>query len=131
MADHGSITHAAEALHSSQPAASQQLAALERETHTQLLHGEGRGVRLTIAAASTSIPDRFTVSPNGGRRDRPDNKFGIIACPNSSRCGSINSTAQPRKVGTVIALLISSSSSRCRHECEPSRVRDHLTSAEE
>ncbi|ULN49604.1 LysR family transcriptional regulator [Mycolicibacterium goodii] len=49
VADHGSITRAAEALHSSQPAVSQQLAALERETRTQLLHREGRGVRLTPA----------------------------------------------------------------------------------
>ena len=49
VADHGSITRAAEALHSSQPAVSQQLAALERETRTQLFHREGRGVRLTPA----------------------------------------------------------------------------------
>lgn len=49
VADHGSITRAAEALHSSQPAVSQQLAALERETHTQLFLREGRGVRLTPA----------------------------------------------------------------------------------
>ncbi|CAN3127683.1 LysR family transcriptional regulator [Mycobacterium sp. smrl_JER01] len=49
VADHGSITRAAEALHSSQPAVSQQLAALERETRAQLFQREGRGVRLTSA----------------------------------------------------------------------------------
>lgn len=49
VAEHGSITRAAEALHSSQPAVSQQLAALERETRTQLFLREGRGVRLTPA----------------------------------------------------------------------------------
>lgn len=49
MADSGSITQAAALLHSSQPAVSHQLAALEREAGTPLLRREARGVRLTPA----------------------------------------------------------------------------------
>lgn len=49
VADFGSITQAAAALHSSQPAVSHQLAALEREAGAKLLRREPRGVRLTPA----------------------------------------------------------------------------------
>ncbi|WP_194163822.1 LysR family transcriptional regulator [Mycolicibacterium sp. P1-5] len=49
VADTGSITQAARLMHSSQPAVSHQLAALEREARTVLLHREPRGVRLTPA----------------------------------------------------------------------------------
>lgn len=49
VADCGSITHAAAQLHSSQPALSHQLAALEREAGTPLLLRQARGVRLTPA----------------------------------------------------------------------------------
>jgi DNA-binding transcriptional LysR family regulator len=49
VTDTGSITEAARLLHSSQPAVSQQIAALERETRTPLLRREPRGVSLTPA----------------------------------------------------------------------------------
>ena len=49
VADTGSITAAASLLHSSQPAISHQLAALEREAGTVLLRREPRGVKLTPA----------------------------------------------------------------------------------
>jgi DNA-binding transcriptional LysR family regulator len=49
VADSGSITQAARLLHSSQPAVSHQLAALERETRTILVRREPRGVTLTPA----------------------------------------------------------------------------------
>src|SRR3954453_18849174 len=49
VADSGSVTHAARLLHSSQPAVSHQLAALEREVGTVLLRREPRGVKLTPA----------------------------------------------------------------------------------
>jgi DNA-binding transcriptional LysR family regulator len=49
VAEVGSITRAARLLHSSQPAVSHQLAALERETRTELLRREPRGVVLTAA----------------------------------------------------------------------------------
>jgi len=47
---HGSVRAAAEALHVTTSAVSQQLAKLERETGQQLLERKGRGVRLTDAA---------------------------------------------------------------------------------
>lgn len=56
VADSGSVTHAARLLHSSQPAVSHQLAALEREVGTVLLHREPRGVKLT-AAGRAAVAD--------------------------------------------------------------------------
>lgn len=56
VADTGSITRAAQVLHSSQPAVSHQLAVLERETRTPLLRREPRGVRLT-AAGRAAVAD--------------------------------------------------------------------------
>jgi DNA-binding transcriptional LysR family regulator len=47
---HGSVRAAAEAMHVTTSAVSQQLAKLERETGQQLLERSGRGVRLTDAA---------------------------------------------------------------------------------
>jgi DNA-binding transcriptional LysR family regulator len=50
VASYGSITAAAEALHVTTSAVSQQLAKLEREAGTQLVQRSGRGIRLTEAA---------------------------------------------------------------------------------
>jgi DNA-binding transcriptional LysR family regulator len=50
VADHGTLTAAAAALHLTPPAVSQQLAALERETGHPMVVRAGRGVRLTGAA---------------------------------------------------------------------------------
>jgi DNA-binding transcriptional LysR family regulator len=50
VATHGSIHAAAETLHVTTSAVSQQLAKLERETDRRLLERHGRGVRLTEAA---------------------------------------------------------------------------------
>ncbi|MFC5060730.1 LysR family transcriptional regulator [Actinomycetospora atypica] len=61
VADSGSITQAARMLHSSQPAVSHQLAALERETRTPLLHREPRGVRLTAAGRAAVADARRAV----------------------------------------------------------------------
>jgi DNA-binding transcriptional LysR family regulator len=49
VADHGSFSAAAEALSYTQPAVSQQIAALERRAGTTLVDRESRGVRLTDA----------------------------------------------------------------------------------
>lgn len=51
VATHGSVQAAADALHVSPSAVSQQLAKLEREVDASLLDRAGRGVRLTDAAA--------------------------------------------------------------------------------
>lgn len=49
VAEEGSITHAARALHLTQPAVTQHIQALERELGAVLLERTGRGVRLTPA----------------------------------------------------------------------------------
>jgi DNA-binding transcriptional LysR family regulator len=50
LATHGSVSAAADAMHVTTSAVSQQLAKLERETGQKLLERHGRGVRLTDAA---------------------------------------------------------------------------------
>jgi DNA-binding transcriptional LysR family regulator len=61
VADTGSITQAARLLHSSQPAISHQLAALERETRTELLRREPRGVQLTPAGRAAVADARRAI----------------------------------------------------------------------
>jgi DNA-binding transcriptional LysR family regulator len=61
VADTGSITQAARLLHSSQPAVSHQLAALEREAHTALFHREPRGVKLTPAGRAAIADARHAI----------------------------------------------------------------------
>jgi DNA-binding transcriptional LysR family regulator len=61
VADSGSITQAALVLHSSQPAVSHQLAALERETRTVLLRREPRGVKLTPAGRAAVADARQAI----------------------------------------------------------------------
>jgi DNA-binding transcriptional LysR family regulator len=61
VADSGSITEAARVLHSSQPAVSHQLAALERETRTALLRREARGVKLTPAGRAAVADARRAI----------------------------------------------------------------------
>lgn len=60
LAKHGSITAAAEDLHLTRPAVSQQLRKLEREARCQLVEPDGRGIRLTaageiVAQSATSL----------------------------------------------------------------------------
>src|SRR6187551_4058334 len=50
VADHGTLAAAADALHLTPSAVSQQLAALEREVGQPVVERNGRGVRLTGAA---------------------------------------------------------------------------------
>jgi DNA-binding transcriptional LysR family regulator len=61
VADSGSVTHAARLLHSSQPAVSHQLAALEREVGTMLLRREPRGVKLTPAGRAAVADARRAI----------------------------------------------------------------------
>ncbi len=49
VAEHGSVSGAAAALHITGPAVTQQIRKLERETHSRLVEPEGRGIRLTAA----------------------------------------------------------------------------------
>lgn len=61
VADSGSITQAAQLLYSSQPAVSHQLALLERETGSILLHRQARGVRLTPAGRAAVVDARRAI----------------------------------------------------------------------
>lgn len=61
VADSGSVTHAARLLHTSQPAVSHQLAALEREVGTVLLRREPRGVKLTPAGRAAAADARRAI----------------------------------------------------------------------
>ncbi len=61
VADSGSVTQAARLLHSSQPAVSHQLAALEREAGTPLLRREARGVKLTPAGRAAVADARRAI----------------------------------------------------------------------
>jgi DNA-binding transcriptional LysR family regulator len=61
VADSGSITQASLVLHSSQPAVSHQLAALEHETGTILLRRERRGVKLTPAGRAAVADARRAI----------------------------------------------------------------------
>jgi len=62
VADHGSVTLAAQQLHSSQPAVSHQLATLEREVRTPLVHRLPRGVVLTPAGRAAVVHARAALS---------------------------------------------------------------------
>lgn len=60
VAEHGSITSAAEALHITGPAVSQHVRKLEREARCRLVEPDGRGIRLTpagrlLAATARSV----------------------------------------------------------------------------
>ena len=61
VAEAGSVTQAARLLHSSQPAVSHQLAALEREAGTALLRREARGVKLTPAGRAALADARRAI----------------------------------------------------------------------
>jgi len=65
VADSGSVTLAARVLHSSQPAVSHQLAALEREVGTRLLRREPRGVKLTPAGRAAVADARRAIEAAG------------------------------------------------------------------
>jgi DNA-binding transcriptional LysR family regulator len=62
VADSGSITEAAQRLHSSQPAVSHQLSSLEREVRTVLLHRLPRGVVLTPAGRAAVAHARVALA---------------------------------------------------------------------
>jgi DNA-binding transcriptional LysR family regulator len=61
VADSGSVTQAARLLHSSQPAVSHQLAALEREAGTMLIRRQPRGVKLTPAGRAAVADARRAI----------------------------------------------------------------------
>lgn len=61
LADHGSVSAAAAALHMSQPALSHQIAALEREVGTAVVERLWRGVRVTAAGHAMADEARIAL----------------------------------------------------------------------
>ena len=61
LVDNGSVTGAAAALQLSQPALSHQIAALERELGTPVVHRLGRGVRVTAAGLAAADEARIAL----------------------------------------------------------------------
>src|SRR5699024_8540065 len=92
LAKHGSVTAAADALHLTRPAVSQQLRKLEREARCQLVEPDGRGIRLTaageiVAQSATSLANTVSdterdLAALGGQAGGPF-RIGSVA----ARCG--------------------------------------------
>ncbi|MFG2629755.1 LysR family transcriptional regulator [Streptomyces sp. NPDC048473] len=62
LADEGSVPKAAGVLHISQPALSQQIAALERELGTAVVDRLARGIRVTAAGQAVAEEARVTLA---------------------------------------------------------------------
>ena len=90
VAEHVSITAAAETLHLTRPAVSQHVRKLERETGCPLVEPEGRGVRLTAAGHVLAAAARtVTATVNDVERDLADLHDHIIG---PLRIGAVAST---------------------------------------
>ena len=92
VARHGSVSAAADGLHITTSAVSQQLAKLERETGQQLLAKNGRGVRLTDAGRllsehATRILSQVEAAQSEleAHRGRPVGELGLAAFPTAAR----------------------------------------------
>ncbi|WP_028926761.1 LysR family transcriptional regulator [Pseudonocardia acaciae] len=95
VAEHGSVTAAAAALHYAQPSVSHHLARLEAETGAVLVQRVGRGVRLTdagrmLAARATEILGRVDAA-----RAELDEHTGL-------RTGRVRLAAFPSALGTIV-----------------------------
>ena len=97
VADTGSITQAAQLLHSSQPAVSHQPAALERETRTALLRQEPRGVRLTAAGRAAVADARRAIEAVGSAWAVGEAAGGVprLACAQSEVISATWGSAAP------------------------------------
>lgn len=77
---HGTVTAAAEALHLTPSAVSQQVRGLARELDIELLHPVGRGVRLTPAAeVLLGHADRLTADWERARAELEDYRHGHVS----------------------------------------------------
>lgn len=92
LARHGSVSGAAQGLHVTTSAVSQQLAKLEREVGQQLLAKNGRGVRLTdagrlLAGHAARILSQVEVAQSDieAQRGRVVGEVGLAAFPTAAR----------------------------------------------
>jgi DNA-binding transcriptional LysR family regulator len=95
VAEHGSVTAAAAALHYAQPSVSHHLARLEAETGAVLLRRVGRGIRLTdagqlLATRATEILGRVEAA-----QSELDEHTGL-------RAGRVRLAAFPSALGTMV-----------------------------
>jgi DNA-binding transcriptional LysR family regulator len=95
VAEHGSVTAAAAALHYAQPSVSHHLARLEAETGAVLIRRVGRGVRLTeagrlLATRATEILGRLEAA-----QAELDEHTGL-------RAGRVRLAAFPSALGTIV-----------------------------
>ncbi|TNY38904.1 LysR family transcriptional regulator [Thermomonospora catenispora] len=118
VATHGSVSAAAEALHVTTSAVSQQLAKLERETAHKLLERNGRGVKLTdVAWLLVAHAERILALVERAEADLEAHR-GVVA-------GEMTVAAFPSAIrGLIPAALAALRTAHPRlrvrvHECDP------------
>jgi len=79
VVDEGGFTHAARAVHVSQPALSQAVRSLERELGVELFHRSGRTVALTSAGEALLGPARQAIRDARSAREAVDAVRGVTA----------------------------------------------------
>jgi DNA-binding transcriptional LysR family regulator len=95
VAQHGSVTKAARALHYAQPSVSHHLARLEAETGARLFQRAGRGIRLT--EAGRTLAER--AAEVFGRLDAAEHELAAIA---GLAAGRVRLAAFPSAFATVV-----------------------------
>jgi DNA-binding transcriptional LysR family regulator len=95
VAEHGSVTAAAAALHYAQPSVSHHLARLEAETGAVLVQRVGRGVRLTEAGRMLAARAGEIIGRVEAARAELDAHTGL-------RAGRVRLAAFPSALGTVV-----------------------------
>ncbi|MDY7086261.1 MAG: LysR substrate-binding domain-containing protein [Actinomycetota bacterium] len=95
VAEHGSVTAAAAALHYAQPSVSHHLARLEAETGSRLVQRVGRGIRLTEAG-------RLLADRAGEILGRLDAAEEELAAHSGLRAGRVRLAAFPSALGTFV-----------------------------
>jgi DNA-binding transcriptional LysR family regulator len=117
LADHGTVTAAAQALYLSPSAVSQQLAALETEAGQPLLERHGRNVRLT-APGTVLVGHATTVAAQLERAEAD-----LAACA-AGLVGEVVLAAYPTAITEVVAPAVA------RLRGRASQVRFHVKDAE-
>ena len=99
VADHGTFTNAAAALHVAQPSLSQAVQGLERELGVKLFYRVKRGARLTAAGEALVGPARRTLRDFDEARDAVLNVSGL-------RSGRVDIVTQPHLAADPLPQLL-------------------------
>jgi DNA-binding transcriptional LysR family regulator len=105
VAEHGSVTAAAKALHYGQPSVSHHLARLEAETGAVLTQRVGRGIRLTDAGRQLAERAKEII----GRLDAAESE---LAAHVGLRAGRVRLAAFPSALGTFVAPAVAAFGAR-------------------